>query len=80
MMKPDIVEADRYAYEYFDDIDAKKIHLAGQAHALKRCEDVLDFVEMTLEHALALGYLGEGSTNGMAKEALEKIAKLRGDK
>lgn len=32
----------------------------------------LEFSNMMIEHAIALGYLGEGSTLGMAKDALTK--------
>lgn len=33
----------------------------------------MEFSQMMIEHALALDYLGEGSTNGMAKEAVAKL-------
>lgn len=38
-----------------------------------RLVSAAEFALMTIEHALALGYLGEGSTNGMAKEAVVKL-------
>lgn len=35
----------------------------------------LEETDMTIGHALALGYLGEGSTNGMAKTCLSNTNK-----
>jgi len=32
-----------------------------------------NFAHMTLEHALYLGYLGDGSTSGMARDAIKKL-------
>jgi hypothetical protein len=38
-----------------------------------RLEEAGRFALMTLEHAQALGYLGEGSTMGMANDAIGKL-------
>lgn len=40
---------------------------------LSQQREALKFAEMTIEHALALGHCGEGSTMGMCKDALAKI-------
>lgn len=40
---------------------------------VKRYEEALEFSKMTLEHAIALDYLGEGSTRGMANDAISMI-------
>ena len=53
-------------------------YAAGHADLLAenaRLREACDFAHTTLEHALHLGYLGEGSTMGMAKDAIEKIDK-----
>jgi len=44
---------------------------------LTRLDDNFEFCEMFIEHALELGYLGEGSTKGMALDSLQKIKDSR---
>jgi hypothetical protein len=40
-------------------------------------KEMIEELEMVIEHALHLGYLGEGSTRGMANDALEKLKAFR---
>ena len=35
--------------------------------------DALDYALTTLDHAMELGYLGEGSTKGLAEESLRRL-------
>ena len=37
---------------------------------IEKLREALEFSLMTLEHAIALDYLGEGSTKGMAEDAI----------
>jgi hypothetical protein len=40
---------------------------------LRKAQAALEFAHMTIEHALALDYLGEGSTKGMAMDAASRL-------
>lgn len=46
----------------------------------ERFRDGLEFCEMTIGHAIELGYVGEGSTLGMFNDALEKCKAIIGGK
>ncbi len=43
--------------------------------ALKELFEAAEFALMTLDHAMFLGHLGEGSTHGMASDATNKLRK-----
>lgn len=40
--------------------------------AYNRLKEACEFSDMTIRHALELGYCGEGSTKGMCEEAVER--------
>lgn len=50
---------------------AQREELEAKAKGLVEASE---FAHMTLEHAQALGYLGEGSTMGMANDAIQKLS------
>ena len=41
--------------------------------------EALDFAHTTMNHALELGYCGEGSTKGMVEDAIDRIEKVLPD-
>lgn len=43
---------------------------------IKKQREAIEFAHMTLNHALELGYCGNGSTQGMCKDALLKMEKV----
>jgi hypothetical protein len=50
----------------------------AQAVSTKSLDELIDAAEfalVTLDHAIELGYLGEGSTRGMAQDAIDKLKK-----
>ena len=50
------------------------------AYRVGLLRDAAEFAVMTIEHAVELDYLGEGSTRGMALDAVEKLKKAAGIK
>lgn len=67
--------------EYADseDRDPEKnqeyLHLEEHNHLMKDLKEAAQFALMTLDHAMFLGHLGEGSTRGMAQDAVNKLKK-----
>lgn len=53
--------------------------LALENAKLRKVAEAAQFAECTISHALHLGYLGEGSTNGMAMDAQERLEKALAD-
>lgn len=49
--------------------------LAKQIEANAELVDAAEFAQMTIDHALHLGYCGEGSTKGMCEDASSKLEK-----
>ncbi len=79
-------QAKRMAVQFKDAYEKVKARVEDLESRLHTCHDKCDkagcintrlrealvFAEMTISHALALGYVGEGSTEGMFKDAGEK--------
>lgn len=55
-----------------------RTQLATQSQEIARLREAADFARMTLNHAMALDYLGEGSTRGMAVDAVAKLDAVLG--
>ncbi len=61
--------------QYSKDYDARGEIITQLKAENAKLREALEFSVMAIEHAIHLGYVGEGSTLGMFKDALEKAAK-----
>lgn len=57
-----------------------KCHEARRNAELAALREAAEKAQMTIRHALHLGYMGEGSTKGMADSALSALDAVLGEK
>lgn len=61
--------SDVYQYGYIAGFDAST---AIHQERTRKLVEALGLAETAMSHALALGYVGEGSTNGMFKQSIKE--------
>lgn len=69
---------DRLFVPMLDKVTVEYIRMDEHEHLIREMKTAAEFALMTFEHAQALGYLGEGSTMGMANDAIAKLYKALG--